>query len=305
MTDIVLDQYRIVRPFAKGGMAELFLAEDTRDNDRQVVVKVLMPEYLKETAFVTQFIDEAKLARNLHHESIIATLGAGVWRDTYVIVMELVDGMDLLGWNKALRAKHLVTPLRVAVRIAHDAALGLHYAHTATDDRGKPLEIIHRDISPQNIMVDVHGRTRVVDFGIAKARNRLTRTVHGMVKGKIAYMPPEQLAADKLTATVDQYALGVVFWELCTGQVLFEGNTMGDTIQRLMTMEVPRPTKLDEFFPQSLETVMLRMLERKPKSRFSSCLEVAESLDDYMNNEAGPISKEEVGKFARQLLDRS
>ncbi|MEO1174282.1 MAG: serine/threonine-protein kinase, partial [Myxococcota bacterium] len=214
----VVGKYDIVRRLAVGGMAEIFLARQVglEGFDRLVILKTLLPDLAQDEESVRSFLDEARIAATLNHPNIVGIYEVGVWEGLHFIAMEYISGETISGLLVAAhKNQRSISPL-VSARIIRDAAAGLAHAHDATTIEGSPLGIIHRDISPQNIMVREDGVAKVVDFGIARAANRLARTSTGAVKGKVAYMAPEQLVGRPLSARTDQYALGVVFWEMLT-----------------------------------------------------------------------------------------
>lgn len=276
--ELILGKYSILRSIASGGMGEVFLAKETCGGaagfERHVILKTLLPELEGDPAFVTQFLDEARVAATLNHPNVVALHEVGLWKGHYFIAMEYVEGRtlaELVASSRPLAAAEIA-------RIGREACLALHHAHTAVSLDGKPLRIVHRDVSPPNVMIRKDGVTKVLDFGIASASNRRARaTATGTVKGKIGYLSPEQARGKPLTGASDQFALGVVLWEACTRRRLFGGDAAMASLAKILE-PVPRPSALAPSVPPDLEAVVMRMLEKEPEKRFPSCLEAAEKL---------------------------
>jgi serine/threonine-protein kinase len=209
---------------------------------------------------------------------VVSIFEVGQWNGTYYLAMEYIRGRNLAQILRKSMEQQVRIPPEVSIRIIHDAALGLDHAHRASDASGRPLNIVHRDISPQNIMVRDDGLTKVVDFGIARASNRATRTATGAVKGKLAYMAPEQVLSHDVAPTADQFALGIVLWEMLTHRRLFKAERDIDIIRKVMEDPIPHPSTV---FPvdAELEGVVMRMLEREAAKRFESCANVAKALE--------------------------
>ncbi|MFT3837170.1 MAG: serine/threonine-protein kinase [Myxococcaceae bacterium] len=271
----ILGNYELLGRLAIGGMGEVFLARQrgTGGFEREVVVKTLLPELCAQPTAVEQFMDEARLAARLNHPNIVSILEVGSENGRYYLAMEHIDGPPL-----SKLSKHKVTP-ELAARLIRDAAMGLDHAHRATDAQGRRLELIHRDVSPQNLMLRRDGVLKVVDFGIAKARGNVGRTGTGEVKGKLAYLAPEQLSPERLTQAADQYALGVVFWELLTHRRLFDAENDAAIITKMLEQKIDDPKALEPSVPEALAAICMRMLQRNPKDRYPSMTDVVDRLD--------------------------
>jgi eukaryotic-like serine/threonine-protein kinase len=259
-------RYQVVRRIAAGGMGEVFLA---RDGDRFAIVKTLFQNLARQETWVAQFLDEARVVAKLRHPNVVAVEDIGIWNGTNYIAMEYIHGDNL-----ARMQEKGPVPLDVAVSIVHDAALGLDHAHKKIDAYGEPLKIVHRDVSPQNIMVRVDGVAKVVDFGLAKYENKLTRTDRGLMKGKLQYMSPEQIDGSDVDGRADQFALGVVLWELLAGKPLFRGRS---DIEIISAVATTTPPKLNNVAPE-LSALVERMLARDREARFPSLAECAKHL---------------------------
>jgi serine/threonine protein kinase/class 3 adenylate cyclase/tetratricopeptide (TPR) repeat protein len=283
---IFSDKYEIIRRIAMGGMGEIFLARQRgiAGFDRLAIIKTLLPELAEQQSFLDQFLDEARVAATLNHPNIVAIYDVGQWAGVYFIAMEYINGDDLSGIQRAAAKTRTSIPFRVSAAIIRDAALGLDHAHAASDANGKPLSIVHRDISPQNIMVRGDGVTKVVDFGIAKAANRSSRTQTGTLKGKLRYMSPEQVQGQEMDGRSDQFALGLTLWKLCLGRDLFEAETPIETFKKILFEPIPQPSSVIKGFPPALESIILKSLAKEPKDRYPRCAEMAVALRNYVDS---------------------
>ena len=303
MVSLIFNKYEKIRRIAQGGMGDVFLARQKGPVgfDRLVILKSLRDELCNEKEFVDQFLDEARVAATLNHPNIVGLYEVGEWEGTYYMAMEFIDGEDLsrLWYSSAKRGVGL--PFNVSVQIVHDAAVGLAHAHAARDVKGNNLNIVHRDVSPQNIMVRGDGVTKVVDFGIAKASNRVSKTAAGTVKGKLNYMSPEQVRGEALDGRSDQFSLGIVLWEMCTGKRLFKSASDVETINRILQSPIPKPSSVVPSFPPELEYCILKMLERDPSKRYRSCAQAARELKAYLDG-ARRQGATSVEGFVQEIL---
>jgi eukaryotic-like serine/threonine-protein kinase len=240
---------------------------------------------------------------------MLTTLGwlsvyeVGLWNGTYFIAMEFIDGKnvaEILG--HAVEREEAMPPVVIA-NIIRDAALGLQHAHEAKDPKGAPLNVVHRDISPQNIMVRRDGVTKVVDFGIARAANRSSRTKTGNVKGKLAYMAPEQLRAETVNGKADQFALGVVLWEMLTEKRLFTADTDHELMRKVLSLPIPHPRTLLGGVPEELGNIALKMTQREEPNRYASMGEVVRELSGFLNKHS-PASSESPVKLYMERVTR-
>jgi serine/threonine-protein kinase len=301
-------RYELVRKLAEGGMAELWLARLTGSAGfaKLVAVKRILPRLARSPRFADMFLDEGRLAADMRHPNIVQVLEVGVDDGELFIVMELLDGLDAGRLMSRTLARGERLPLGVAVQIVADAAAGLAYAHDKTSLDGERLEIIHRDVSPQNLFITVDGHTKVVDFGIAKARSQTTMTEAGTLKGKCGYMSPEQVCGDPVDQRADQFALGVVLWELVAGQRLFRRDTDVDTLRAVLNHEVPPLAHVVDGVPEELERIIARSLHEDPRERFPSCDDLADALDAFLQRtvDGVPIRRglRAVGRIVRARL---
>ncbi|MCP3099688.1 protein kinase [Myxococcus sp. K15C18031901] len=285
---LVFGRYAVLTRLAVGGMGEIFLARQVGVSgfERLVILKNLLPDLLDQEGSLEMFLDEARVAGRLNHPNVVSVFEVGEWGGTYYIAMEYIEGENLGRLARAaVRSASPLSP-RVCAEIIRDAALGLDHAHAAVDTQGAPLELVHRDISPQNIMVRLDGVTKVVDFGVAKASNRSTRTRTGILKGKLRYMSPEQVRNQPLDGRSDQYALGVVLWELVTRRPLVENDNPAEAMRRIALTPAPRPSTVVDGIHPLLENIILRMLAKAREQRFERCAEVARALQVYLDESA-------------------
>ncbi len=274
------DRYELLGELATGGMATVYLGRMRRPMgfNRLVAIKCMHPQYAKDPSFASMFVDEARLTARLRHPNIVPTLDIVSDAGQLLIVMEFVEGESLAGLLKLVRDAGDRVPVAVACAIIHDLLLGLHEAHESTDDDGSALAIIHRDVSPQNVMVGLDGLARVLDFGVAKARRRVHHSNEGEIKGKIPYMPPEQLFGEGVDRRVDVYAAGVLLWESLVGQRLFEGSNEEALVRRIDAGDVPAPsTKVAGISPE-LDAIVMRAICKDADGRFPTALAMAEAI---------------------------
>lgn len=295
-------KYIILRRLAVGGFGEIFLARQTgaAGFDRPVILKRLLPDLAEDEEAIASFLEEARIAATLNHPNIVAIYEVSELRGAPFIAMEYIDGETVAAILTALQKAKGRISFPVAARIIHDAAVALHHAHEARGREGRPLGLIHRDVSPQNLMVRSDGVTKVVDFGIAKLADRTQRTAAGALKGKLRYMSPEQLRGEALDHRADQFSLGVTFWEMCTGRRLFKKDL---TIpERLASGRLPTVSSADPSVPRALDRVVARMLADVPSRRFESCRDVAEAIAEYTATPDGRAELDEVASLVERTV---
>lgn len=287
--------YEIIRRLNTGGMATVYLGRlrGSHNFSRLVALKAMHAHYAADATFSRMFVDEARISAALRHPNIVSTLDVITTGGNLLLVMEYIEGETLSELFEIAAARGEALPHDVGCTIVHDLLLGLHYAHTASDDDGRPLGIIHRDVSPQNVMIGRDGLARVCDFGIAKARGNFHTTETEAVRGKIPYMAPEQLQGKPIDARVDVYSVGVILWEVLTGQRLFEGDSVA-LISRILTERIPAPSSIDDSIPPELDAIVLKALARNPAHRFDSALEMAEAIAEIVP----PANRATVGGCA-------
>jgi serine/threonine-protein kinase len=295
------ERYAVFDEIASGGMASVFLAcrLGASDTPRVVAIKKLFEQFAKRPEFVTMFLDEAHLAARIKHPNVVATYDFLRIPDSLAIVMEFVLGVSLDDLMTIGRDRGEAPSIPVATAILHGALEGLHAAHEAKDDQGKDYGLVHRDVSPHNIIVGKDGTPRVIDFGIAKAAGRLHVTDVGVIKGKYAYMAPEQLRGGKVDRRTDVYASGVVLWETLAGRSLFDAEVNAELLgQRAAgNVPVPAPRSLNAAVSSELEAIVLRAVEVDPARRFATAHEMAQALES-----TGDIaSPDEIALWVQKL----
>ena len=278
-------KYLLVGEIAVGGMAEVFLAVHrgvgVEGFIKVVVIKRVLPHLTSNPDFVRMFVDEARLEARLEHSNIVRTYEFGEVDGHYFTAMEYLPGEDLCKVLNNLAVSRQLMPLHIAVGITSQVCHGLHFAHQFTDTAGKPLNLVHRDINPANIIITYGGEVKVIDFGVAKS-NANVRTISGTIKGKVAYMPPEQVLGGEVDQRADVFSAGVVLWEVLTGRPLFLRNNEAATLYAIMNAPIPPPSKLRTEVPSQLDKIVLRALARSPAERYASAEEMANDLDDLL-----------------------
>lgn len=303
-----LGSQKILAKLATGGMATLYLArrESPGQPGREVVVKVLQEHLAKQPQLITMFLDEARLATRIDHPHVVDVMELGDANGAPYIVMEFVHGCSLqelfekLAWNERQLSNELVA--YIGARVAE----ALHAAHETTDEEGRPLGVVHRDVSPQNVLISSDGVVKLIDFGIAKVRNRSAQTRTGLLKGKISYMAPEQARGRPLDPRTDVYALGIVLWQLLTGRRLFQGDDDFALLDEVRDPDIPLPSRLVEGVDPALEAAVMHALEKAPDARPKDAAAFARELSATCPESAGigPSAIQELlWEVASDLLD--
>ncbi|HTM20282.1 MAG TPA: protein kinase [Kofleriaceae bacterium] len=277
-------RYQLVDQLAVGGMAQLFLARVTGAHgfEKPVVIKKILPHMAMDRAFRAMFIDEAKIVARLQHPKIVQVLELGTEADELFIVMEYVEGRDVLHLIKRTVRGRRRLPLELAVHITHEIADALDFAHGARGDDGEPLGIVHRDISPGNVLVSRRGDVKLTDFGIARAAHRIQKTETGTLKGKFSYMSPEQVAGKELDARSDIFSTAVVLAEMLIGRHLFSSPNDLDILLMVRDARLDRLDSHGRHIPAELRAILDRALARRPDDRYQTAAEFREALADWM-----------------------
>jgi serine/threonine protein kinase len=297
-------RYELIRRLAIGGMAELYLARSSgiEGFEKIVVLKRILPQHAENDDFVRMFLDEARLTATIHHANVASVYDIGRCDDGLFFTMEYVHGEDVRTIAQALGRRGRGLPLEHSLAIAIGAASGLHAAHTRTGADGRPLGIVHRDVSPSNLLVSYDGGVKIIDFGIAKASARSTETRAGTLKGKIAYMSPEQCLGEKLDRRSDVFSLGVVFYELTTGARLFPVDNEYAAMRQIVDQDAPPPSTRRPGYPPELEAIVMRALRRDRSQRYGSAEELQLALEGFVRARGIPASTVQLGYFMRDLF---
>jgi len=291
-------RYELLGEIATGGMATVHVARLTGPMgfSRIVAIKRLRPAYAQDPTFVDMLVDEARLGARIQHPNVVATLDIVLRESETLLVLDYVHGQSLSRLLETARERQLPVPVPVAIGILGGTLRGLHAAHTARDESGAALEIVHRDLSPHNILVGVDGIARVADFGVAKARGRLSRTETGVLKGKAGYMAPEQVHGEA-SALSDVFAIAVVAWEILAGRRLFTGGTMNEVLARVIAGRIDRLRDVRPDVSEAVAAVVHQGLERDVKQRPPSALDMAQKLEAT----CPPASATEIGAWVQSL----
>lgn len=273
-------KYEVLAPLTSGGMAELFLGSTMGPGgfQKHVVIKRILPDASRDETFMRMFLDEARITAGFSHPNIAQVYDLGEDEQGLYVVMEYIAGQNLNQVVSVCAKRQQVLPLGFSVSVVNDCALALHYAHTWVKPTGEPYSVIHRDVAQKNIMVGWDGQTKLLDFGIAKAAGTLSRTKVGTVKGTAGYMSPEQVRGLPIDARSDVFALGVVAWEMVTGQRLFTAETELAEMQLVLTAQVERPDDVEPVVPEALADVIMRALAKEPADRWPSAKEFSRAL---------------------------
>src|SRR5262245_29671762 len=309
----VVGRYALYGRLAAGGMATVHLGRvlEADGTTRTVAVKRLHPQFCKDPEFVAMFIDEARLAARIKHRHVVETVDILTMGQELLLVMEYIRGECFSKLLRAARRKNLEPSIGVVGTIASGLLHGLHAAHEARDENGEFLNVVHRDISPQNVMIDVDGMVKVLDFGVAKASARIQITRDGQMKGKLSYMSPEQLQGLPVDRRADVFACGVVLWEALTRRRLFVGEDASEVLRKILRDEVPPPSQWMEGSSPEIDAVVLRALSKDPDQRYQTAEELALDVEKVIElaspREVGAwldsVAGEILGKRERLLQE--
>ena len=306
--DDVFGPYQLLDRIAVGGMAEVFKAKRTgaAGFEKTLAVKRILPHLSDNQEFVNMFVDEAKMVAGLSHPNIVQIFDLGQIENSFFIAMEYVHGRDLRTILKRAKEKELRLPLDLALRIASGLSAALEFAHRKKDERGRAMEIVHRDVSPQNILISFEGDVKLADFGIAKAATKASNTDRGALRGKLLYMSPEQAWGKSLDHRSDLFSLGLVLYEMVTDERPFllghDGSEM-TILEKVRRCEIAPPRSLNPKIPESLDRVVMKALQKDPEERFQDAVEMNRALERVMR-ERQPLSVSELKRFMELLFDR-
>ena len=297
-------RYRVIEKLESGGMAEVFRAESTglEGFRKQVAIKRVLPHLGRNSKFISMFLDEARLSAQLSHSNCVQVFDIGVRDDAYFIVMEFVDGANLKSIATAMQNKGHTFPIPVAAYIAHEICKGLSYAHELSDRSGLSLGLVHRDVSPPNVLVTKHGEVKIVDFGLAKASSQLEPSEPGVIKGKFAYLSPEAARGEDVDCRADIFAVGIILWELLAARRLFTGDTEVQILNKVQAAKVPPISQINRSVPPELESIVHRALARERHERYASARELGQELSRFMFRFAQPVSGYDIATIVQATM---
>lgn len=298
-------RYRVLDRIAAGGMAEVYLGESAGIEGfrKKVAIKRVLPKLSANSNFINMFLDEARLCAYLNHSRCVQVFDIGQSGGSHFIVMEYVDGADLKQVIEYLAARRRVLPLPVACHIALQICEGLAYAHGALDHDGQPLHIVHRDVSPQNVLMTRYGEVKLVDFGLARASSHLAAEDEDIVKGKFGYLAPEITRGQGADHRADLFAAGILLWEMLAGRSLFLGRTDQETFQQVRAAQVPDIRRLRPDVSEDLARVLVRALERDRARRYQTADELARDLAATLLGLGHPVTYQDLAAIIRSVAD--
>jgi serine/threonine-protein kinase len=301
---LLVGRYAIFDRIAAGGMAAVHVARVAGEGGfaRTFAVKRLHPQFALDPDFVAMFLDEARLAARIRHPNVVPTLDIVTGDGELFLVMEYIEGESLSALLRTARDRSEHVPLGIAAGVMAQALAGLHAAHEARNDYGEPLHIVHRDVSPQNVLVGTDGVARVLDFGVAKATSKLHTTREGQLKGKLGYLAPEQILGQPVTRRSDVFAAAVVLWEAIAGTRLFAADSEGEVLRKIMDGVVEAPSTQAADVPAALDAVVMRGLAKEPADRFDTALAMAEALEAAVPTAPARTIGEWTRDLARERL---
>lgn len=299
-----LGRYELLHPIARGGMGEIYLARARGAGgfEKTIIIKTMVEHLAEEEEFITRFLDEAHIVVQLVHGNIVPVFDMGEEDGTYFIAMEYVPGRDLREVLKRLSMTGDVMPVDLALFVVSEVAKGLDYAHRKTDSDGESLGIVHRDISPSNIVISSDGEVKIIDFGIARAAGKLGRTASGRIQGKFCYMSPEQAAGRPLDARSDVFSAGVTLYELMTGFRPFEGSSDLESLELVRLCEFDPPSTLNPAIPEEVDAIVQKALSKDTTERYQSAEQLQVDILQYLYASGSAPTSSEVGKFLAGLF---
>ena len=294
-------RYELLHPLGCGGMAEVFKARASGPAgfEREMVVKRILPQYTRDPDFVRMFADEARILGMMHHANVVQAYEFGEDSGTLYLALEYVEGPSLSKILRTLRAANRPMPPVIVAYVAREICRALDYVHKLENADGQRMDVVHRDVTPSNIIVTPGGTVKLLDFGVAKFATAAKSTRAGTVKGKPAYLAPEQLEGKPIDGRVDLFALGIVMHEMLTLQHLFAGDSDLHTAKKIMEMKIPSLTAKRDDVPPDLDRIVMRALERDRKRRFATAAEMARALDDFLLTSR--LHVDDVAGFIREV----
>jgi len=292
-------RYKVLEKIAAGGMAEVYRAESAglEGFKKIVAIKRVLPHLSEKKQFIGMFLDEARVSAHLSHSNCVQVFDIGVGDSTYFIVMEYVDGADLKGVIEHRRKLNQPFPVEEACLICVRICEGLAYAHELVDSRGESLNIVHRDMSPPNVLITRHGEVKIVDFGLAKANSQLERSEPGIIKGKFSYLSPEAAKGGTVDARTDIFAVGIILWELLAGRRLFMGETDLETVRMVQAARVPPIREINPRVSRDLETVLMKALTEDPDQRYQRARDFGTELNQLLFKVGRSVSSFDIAEL--------
>ncbi|MEO8553509.1 MAG: serine/threonine-protein kinase [Kofleriaceae bacterium] len=299
-----LGRYQVDQLLARGGMGEVYLGRVVGEHgfERPIVIKLIRTELLSDERVALMFVDEARIAAGLHHRNIVQIIDFDLFDGGAFLVCEHVEGCDLRTLLRHLRAP---PRLDIAVSIVAEIGTGLEAAHDASGEDGQPLHLVHRDVSPSNVLLGVHGEVKVADFGVAKARSRSYHTVSNTIKGKAPYMAPEQILGEPIDRRADVFALGVLLFEVTTRTRLYSASSNAIAMRQILDGEVPDPATRRPGYPPELVAIVRRALARDPDRRYQTARALVDELDQLAHAKRWAMSRTALGDLVRVVRARA
>lgn len=296
-------RYKVLEKVAAGGMAEVYRAESAglEGFKKIVAIKRVLPHLSEKKQFIGMFLDEARVSAHLSHSNCVQVFDIGVGDNTYFIVMEYVDGSDLKGVIEYRRKHNLPFPVEEAVLICVRICEGLAYAHELVDSKGENLHIVHRDMSPPNVLITRHGEVKIVDFGLAKANSQLERSEPGIIKGKFSYLSPEAAKGLPVDARTDIFAVGIILWELLAGRRLFMGESDLETVRMVQSARVPSIRELNRNVSPELERVLMKSLTEDPDQRYQRARDFGAALNQLLFRMGRSVSSFDIAELVEPI----
>jgi serine/threonine protein kinase len=296
-------RYKVLEKVAAGGMAEVYRAESAglEGFKKIVAIKRVLPHLSEKKQFIGMFLDEARVSAHLSHSNCVQVFDIGVGDNTYFIVMEYVDGSDLKGVIEYRRKHNMPFPVEEACLICVRICEGLAYAHELTDGKGESLHIVHRDMSPPNVLITRHGEVKIVDFGLAKANSQLERSEPGIIKGKFSYLSPEAAKGGTVDARTDIFAVGIILWELLAGRRLFMGESDLETVRMVQAARVPSIRELNRNVTPELEKVLMKALTEDPDQRYARARDFGTALNQLLFKVGRSVSSFDIAELVEPI----
>jgi serine/threonine-protein kinase len=297
-------RYRVIDRLASGGMAEVFVAESAgiEGFKKKVAIKRVLPHLSEKKRFIAMFLDEARLSAHLSHSNVVQVFDIGVGDKTYFIVMEYVNGADLKQVIKSVRDSGKSFPIEAAIFMCAKMCEGLAYAHECRGEEGESLNVVHRDISPPNVLISEHGEIKIVDFGLAKASTQLEKSEAGIIKGKFSYLAPEAAHGHEVDARADIFAVGIILWEMLAGRRLFQGKSDYETVKQVQAAKIPPITQFSRDADDHLQSILARALARDRDQRYGSARALGTDLTRYLYKLGRPVGSFDIAELVRGAM---